>query len=161
MNVPVVEGGLLGEGLKVAVVASRFNSFVVDRLVEGAVDALLRSGLKTEDICIFRTPGAFEIPQAAKQVAQTGRFGAVVCLGAVIRGQTPHFDYVAGSAATGITQVSLQCSIPLTFGVLTTDTVEQAVERADTQAGNKGADAALAAVEMANLYQAIGKTAKL
>jgi 6,7-dimethyl-8-ribityllumazine synthase len=147
----IVEGHLRGDGLRVAIVASRFNSMIVDRLIEGAIDALRRTGVADDDVIVVRTPGAFELPLAARKVAQSGAHDAVVCLGAVIRGGTPHFDYVAGAAASGIADVARTAEVPVIFGVLTCDTVEQALDRAGVKAGNKGADAALAAVEMADL----------
>lgn len=157
MGVKHVEGQLRGAGLRVAIVASRFNGFVVDRLVEGAIDALRRTGVAEDDIAVFRAPGAFETPQVLRKVVDGdgGRFDAVVCVGAVIRGGTPHFEYVAGAVASGVADVARASAIPVTFGVLTTDTVDQAIERAGTKAGNKGFDAAMAAVEMASLYRAI------
>ncbi len=139
-------------GLKVAVVAARFNAFIVDRLVEGAVDALTRHGVADGDIAVVHCPGAFEIPQVAKRLAESGEWGAVVCLGCVIRGATTHYDYVAGHAAYGIAEVAMSAKVPVIFGVLTTENVEQAIERAGTKAGNKGFDAALAALEMTSLY---------
>ncbi len=151
----IVEGGLVARGLKVAIVAGRFNSFIVDRLVEGAIDALVRSGAAEANITVYRCPGAFEIPQVARRVLDRGGIDALVCIGCVIRGSTPHFDYVAGEAAKGIGHLSMASKVPVTFGVLTTDSIEQAIERAGTKAGNKGADAAMAAVELANLYRAI------
>jgi len=151
----IIEGKLDAQGLKVGILVSRFNSFVSDRLVEGAIDALLRHGASKEDLTVVRVPGAFEIPIAAKQMVATGRYDAVVCLGAVIRGSTPHFDYVSAEVSKGIASVSLDAGIPVSFGVLTTDTLEQAIERAGSKAGNKGFDAAVAAIEMANLFKAI------
>ena len=151
----IIEGHLEAKDLRFGLLVSRFNSFVSDRLVEGAVDALVRHGANKEDITIVRVPGAFEIPPAAKQMAASGRFDAVVCLGAVIRGATPHFDYVSAEVSKGVASISMESSIPVTFGVLTTDTIEQAIERAGSKAGNKGFDAAVAAVEMANLYRAL------
>jgi 6,7-dimethyl-8-ribityllumazine synthase len=149
------EGGLTGQGLKVAIVESRFNNLIGDRLVEGAVDALKRHGVQDADIAIARVPGAFEIPLIAQELAKSGRFDAVVCLGAVIRGATAHFEYVAGPMASSLASVALSTAVPVLFGVLTTETIEQAVERAGTKAGNKGADAAVAAIEMANLLRVI------
>jgi 6,7-dimethyl-8-ribityllumazine synthase len=147
------EGNLTGNGMKLALVASRFNGYIVDSLIAGAKDAFLRSGGKDQDLAIFRAPGAFEIPQVLRKVVKRGGFDAVVCLGAVIRGSTPHFDYVAGAAARGVAEVASDAQIPIVFGVLTTDTIEQAIERAGTKAGNKGFDAAMAAIEMVNLYR--------
>ncbi|MCU0587214.1 MAG: 6,7-dimethyl-8-ribityllumazine synthase [Syntrophobacteraceae bacterium] len=151
----VYEGKLLAQGLRVGIVISRFNDFICDRLLGGALDALKRSGGSEEQIDVFKVPGAFEIPLIAKQVAVTGRYDAVVCLGAVIRGATPHFDYVASEVSKGIASVSLETGVPIAFGVLTTDTLEQAIERAGSKAGNKGWDAAMAAVEMVNLIKQV------
>lgn len=150
-----IEGQLNAQGLKVGILVSRFNSFIGDRLVDGAIDALLRHGADKDNLTVVRVPGAFEIPPAAKQMAATGRYDALVCLGAVIRGATPHFDYVSAEVSKGIAAVSMEAGIPVTFGVLTTDTLEQAIERAGSKAGNKGFDAAVAAIEMANLYKVI------
>jgi 6,7-dimethyl-8-ribityllumazine synthase len=151
----IIEGKLLAEGKNFALVVSRFNDFVTEKLLSGAFDALTRSGAKAENIDIVKVPGAFEIPLAAKKLAQKGRYHAVVCLGAVIRGATPHFDYVSAEVSKGIAQVSLESSIPIIFGVVTTDTLEQAIERAGAKSGNKGWSAAMAAVEMANLIEAV------
>lgn len=148
-----LSGQLDARGLRVAIVASRFNAFIVERLIEGAIDVLSRTGGSASAITVVRCPGAFEIPPLAKKCAHSGRFDAVLCLGAVIRGSTPHFDYVAGEAAKGIAAIAQTAPIPVLFGVLTTDTIEQAVERAGTKAGNKGADAALAALEMVSLFR--------
>jgi 6,7-dimethyl-8-ribityllumazine synthase len=148
-----VEGKLDATGLKAALVASRFNDFIVARLVSGAEDALVRHGASKGDITVVRVPGAFEIPQMVAQVARSGKFDVVIALGAVIRGSTPHFDYIAAEVAKGVAQTALAASIPVSFGVLTTDTLEQAIERAGSKAGNKGAEAAMAAVEMANLFR--------
>jgi 6,7-dimethyl-8-ribityllumazine synthase len=156
MTVRVVEGMLQAGSMKVAIVAGRFNAFVVDRLVDGAVDALRRSGIAEDDITIYRAPGSFEIPQVARRVLDRGGVDALVCLGAVIRGGTPHFEYVSDAVAKGVAELSRSAKIPVTFGVLTTDTVEQAIERAGVKAGNKGFDAALAAVEMVSLYRRMG-----
>ncbi len=149
-----IEGKLASQGLRFAFVASRFNSFVVDRLVEGAVDAVVRTGGDPDAIQVYKVPGAFEIPLVAKRLAASGEFDAVVCLGAVIRGATPHFEYVASEVAKGVAQASLDTGIPIGFGVLTTDTLEQAVERAGSKAGNKGWEAAMAALETVNLLKA-------
>ncbi|MDW7645736.1 MAG: 6,7-dimethyl-8-ribityllumazine synthase [Desulfuromonadales bacterium] len=151
----VYEGKLDAKGLKVALIVSRFNSFICDRLVEGAMDALVRHGANGEDVHTVRVPGAFEIPVAAKKVAQTSRYDAIICLGCVIRGATPHFEYVSAEVSKGVASVSLESGIPVSFGVLTTDTIEQAIERAGTKAGNKGFDAAVSAIEMANLFKAL------
>lgn len=150
-----INGKLRADGLKVAIIAGRFNSFVTERLVEGAEDCLLRHGTESSDIDLLRVPGAYEIPLAAKKLAGTGKYDAIICLGAVIRGATPHFDYVCNEAVKGIAQVSLESELPVVFGILTTDTIEQAVERAGTKAGNKGFDAALTAIEMADLLKQI------
>jgi 6,7-dimethyl-8-ribityllumazine synthase len=149
------EGTLVVRGdERFAIVASRFNHFVVDRLVEGAIDALVRHGVDRERIVLAKTPGAYEIPVAVQRLAKSGKFHAVIALSAVIRGATPHFDYVAGEAAKGCGQVAMQTGVPVLFGVLTTDTIEQAVERSGTKAGNKGWDAAMAALEMVSLGKA-------
>jgi 6,7-dimethyl-8-ribityllumazine synthase len=149
------EGTLVVRGdERFAIVASRFNHFVVDRLVEGAIDALVRHGVDRERIVLAKTPGAYEIPVAVQRLAKSGKFHAVIALSAVIRGSTPHFDYVAGEAAKGCGQVAMQTGVPVLFGVLTTDTIEQAVERSGTKAGNKGWDAAMAALEMVSLGKA-------
>ena len=153
----IIEGKLLAEGKNYALVVSRFNDFVTEKLLNGAVDALTRSGAKDDNIDIVKVPGAFEIPLAAKKLAQKSRYHAVICLGAVIRGATPHFDYVSAEVSKGIAQVSLESSVPIIFGVVTTDTLEQAIERAGTKSGNKGWSAAMAAVEMANLIEAVDK----
>ena len=140
------------EGARFALVASRFNEFVTTSLVEGARDALVRHGAKEDEIELFWTPGSFEIPPVAKRLANSGGYSAVVCLGAVIRGSTPHFEYIASQVARGVASVAAESPVPVTFGVLTTDTVEQAIERSGTKAGNKGFDAAVAAIELVNLY---------
>jgi 6,7-dimethyl-8-ribityllumazine synthase len=149
----VTEGELIVRDLRFALVISRFNDFVVEPLVRGAVDALKRHGATDKQIEIVRVPGAFDLPIVARKLALSRRFEALIALGAVIRGQTPHFDYVAGECASGLARIALESGVPIAFGVLTTDTVEQAVDRAGGKAGNKGADAALAALEMANLLR--------
>jgi len=149
------EGQLIGEGLKFAIVVSRFNEFITHKLLEGAEDALTRHGVDMANVDIAWVPGAFEIPLVAKRLATTGRYDGVICLGAVIRGATPHFNYVAAEVSKGIANAALQTGVPILFGVLTTDTIEQAIERAGTKAGNKGFDAAEAAIEMANLLRVI------
>ena len=149
----VYEGQLDARGLKVALVLSRFNSFITERLLEGARDALLRHGGDDGNFAIVRTPGAFELPLTVKKLADSGKYDAVIALGAVIRGSTPHFDYVAAEVSKGLAQVGLASGIPVAFGVLTCDTIEQAVERAGTKAGNKGFDAAMTAMEMVNLFK--------
>ena len=148
-------GQLLGEGLKFGVVVSRFNEFITGKLLDGAQDALNRHGVKEEDVDIAWTPGSFEIPLIAKKMAESGRYDAVICLGAVIRGGTPHFDYIAAEVAKGIAQVGLDTGVPVALGVVTADTLEQAIERAGTKAGNYGTQAAQHAIEMANLGKAI------
>ncbi len=149
------EGKLIGKGLRIAIVVSRFNSFITERLLDGALDALRRVGVSENDIIVSKVPGAFEIPLCAKDLAKTGRFDGIVCLGAVIRGETPHFDYVCKEVSKGIGKVSLDEEIPLGFGIITADTIEQAIDRAGTKAGNKGFSAALSVVEMANLRREI------
>ncbi|MDO9111456.1 MAG: 6,7-dimethyl-8-ribityllumazine synthase [Desulfatirhabdiaceae bacterium] len=151
----IIEAKLLAEGKKFALVVSRFNDFITDKLVGGAVDALIRSGAATQDIDIVKVPGAFEIPLVAKKMAKKGKYHAIICLGAVIRGATPHFEYVSAEVTKGIAMVSLEFEIPVIFGIVTTDTIEQAIERAGTKAGNKGWHAAISAIEMANLIQDI------
>jgi 6,7-dimethyl-8-ribityllumazine synthase len=151
----VLEAKLLAEGKKFAIVVSRFNDFITEKLVSGALDALVRSGARDEDIDLVRVPGAFEIPLMAKRMADKGRYDAIVCLGAVIRGATPHFDYVSAEVTKGVAVVSLDSDLPVIFGIVTTDTIEQAIERAGTKAGNKGWSAAMAAVEMANLMDVV------
>lgn len=148
----ILEGKLSAAGLRFAVIVSRFNDFISSRLVDGAMDALLRHGADEKEVTLVKVPGAFEIPLTAKKVAESGKYDAVVCLGAVIRGATPHFEYVAAEVSKGIAAVALGSSIPVTFGVLTTDNLEQAIERAGSKAGNKGYEAAVAAMEMANLF---------
>jgi len=152
-DINVVEGALLAKDLRIGIVASRFNGFVVDSLINGAVDALVRHGVRERDITLVRVPGAWEIPLTVKRMAARRRFDAIIALGAVIRGATPHFDYVAGEGVKGIAQASHAEDVPVAFGVLTTDTIEQAIERAGTKAGNKGAEAAMSAIEMANLLR--------
>ncbi len=151
----IIEGKLNATGKKFAVVASRYNDFITEKLVSGALDALSRCGAEDPDIEVFKVPGAFEIPLVAKRVAATKRFDAVICLGAVIRGATPHFDFVAAEASKGIAQVMMETGLPIIFGVITVDTIEQAIERAGTKLDNKGFSAAMAAVEMVNLFDAV------
>lgn len=151
----LLEGNVIGTGLKVGIVAARFNEFIVGKLVSGAQDALVRHGVDTDDIEIAWVPGAFEIPLIAQKMAQSGKYDMVLCLGAVIRGSTSHYDLVCNECAKGVAQVSLASGIPVLFGVVTTDTIEQAIERAGTKAGNKGYDCALGAVEMVNLIHEI------
>lgn len=151
-NVKVTEANLNVEGAKFGIVVARFNSFVVESLLEGAIDALVRNGANAEDIHVVRVPGAFEMPIAAQRMAES-EYDAIIAIGAVIRGGTPHFDFVAGEATKGLAAVSLDSSVPITFGLLTVDTIEQAIERSGTKAGNKGAEAAMSAVEMVNLLK--------
>ena len=152
----VLEGKISAEGFRFGMIVSRFNDFISSKLVEGAMDALLRHGAKEDQVSLAKVPGAFEIPLAAKKLAQSGKYDAIICLGAVIRGSTPHFEYVAAEVSKGIANVALETNIPVTFGVLTTDNLEQAIERAGSKAGNKGWDAAMAAMEMVNLYKDLG-----
>ncbi len=149
----VYEGKLIGTGLKIGIVVARFNEFITNKLLGGAKDALLRHGVLEEDITVAWVPGAFEIPLAAQKLAKSEKFDAVITLGAVIRGSTPHFDYVAAEVSKGVAAIGLATGLPVIFGVLTTDTIEQAIERAGTKAGNKGYDAAVTAIEMANLFR--------
>ena len=154
-NEKTFEGMLLGEGLKFAIIVARFNDFITNKLLDGAEDALLRHGVNEEDIEVTRVPGSFEIPLAAQKLASTKKYDAVICLGAVIRGGTPHFEYVASEVTKGIAQVSLASGLPVIYGVITADTLEQAIERAGTKQGNEGAKAAVTAIEMANLLNMI------
>jgi 6,7-dimethyl-8-ribityllumazine synthase len=156
MTAASFEGKLDAKGLKIGLVVSRFNNFLTDKLVDGALDCLVRHGAELSKQTVARVPGSFEIPPAAARMAESGKFDAVICLGAVIRGDTPHFDYIANEVSKGIAKLGMDHKIPVIFGVITTDTLEQAIERAGTKAGNKGWDAAMAAIEMVNLYQAIG-----
>lgn len=147
----MMEGKLDAKGFRFAIIVSRFNSFISDRLLEGALDTLLRHGAEIDAMPVVKVPGAFEIPLAAKRLAMSGKYDAVICLGAVIRGGTPHFEYVSAEVTKGIALVSLDTGVPVAFGVLTTDSIEQAIERAGTKAGNKGVEAAMSAIEMVNL----------
>ncbi|MGG5460676.1 6,7-dimethyl-8-ribityllumazine synthase [Clostridium sp. B9] len=151
----VLEGNLIGQGKKFAIVAGRFNEFIVSKLIGGAVDAFKRHGVEDEDIELAWVPGAFEIPLVAKKLAKSGKYDGVVCLGTVIRGATSHYDYVCGEVSKGVAHVGLETEVPVIFGVVTTENIEQAIERAGTKAGNKGFDAAVAAIEMANLIEKI------
>ena len=151
----IIEGRISAEGFRFAILVSRFNDFISSKLVEGAMDALKRHGGDEDQVSLIKVPGAFEIPLAAKKLAESGKFNAIICLGAVIRGSTPHFDYVAAEVSKGIAQVALESKVPVTFGVLTTDNLEQAIERAGSKSGNKGWDAAMAAMEMVNLFKEI------
>jgi 6,7-dimethyl-8-ribityllumazine synthase len=150
-----IHGQLSSRGMKLALIAGRFNGLIVESLVRGAIDAVVRTGGREDDLTIYWVPGSFEIPQLLRAVVAKGGIDAVVCLGAVIRGATPHFDHVAGAVSSGVAQVAAGASIPITFGVLTTDTIEQAIERAGTKAGNKGFDAAMAAIEMVSLFRIV------
>jgi 6,7-dimethyl-8-ribityllumazine synthase len=150
-----IEGNLNAAGQSIGILVSRFNSFISERLLDGALDALIRHGAADQDIAVVRVPGAFEIPLAAKKMAESGAYDAVICLGAVIRGSTPHFDYVAAEVSKGVAHVSLESGVPVIFGVLTTDSIEQAIERAGTKAGNKGFDAAVTAIETVNLLKGL------
>ena len=152
-----IEGKLDATGFRFGIIVGRFNSFISERLLEGAIDALVRHGADDKSIDVARVPGAFEIPLATKKMASTGNYDAIICLGAVIRGATPHFDYVSSEVSKGIAHVSLDSGVPVAFGVLTTDTIEQAVERAGTKAGNKGFDAAMTAIETVNLFKGMGQ----
>lgn len=149
----IIEGELQAKGLKFGIIVSRFNDFITSKLLDGAVDALVRHGAKEADIEVVKIPGAFEIPLIAKKMAAKGTYDAVICLGAVIRGATPHFDYVAGEVSKGVAVAALDTGVPISFGVITSDTIEQAVERAGSKAGNKGWDAAITAIEMAQVIK--------
>ncbi len=155
---PIIhQGNLKAEGFRFAIITSRWNDFLTSKLVEGAIDALERLGADEKAIEIYKVPGSFELPLTAKKVASSGKFDAVICLGVVIRGQTPHFDYVAGEAAKGIGQVSMQTELPVMFGVVTADTLEQAIDRCGVKAGNKGFEAAMSAVELVNLFKGMNE----
>jgi 6,7-dimethyl-8-ribityllumazine synthase len=149
----IIEGKFVAKGMKFGIVASRFNDFICGRLIDGAVDALTRAGAEEKDILIYKVPGAFELPAMAKKLARSAKFDAVICLGAVIRGATPHFEYISAEVTKGIASVGLETEVPVAFGVLTTDTIEQAIERAGAKAGNKGWDAAMSAIEMVDLFR--------
>jgi 6,7-dimethyl-8-ribityllumazine synthase len=153
----IIDANLSARGKKFGIIVSRFNDFITSKLVDGAMDALIRSGAQDQDITIVKVPGAFEIPLAAQKMAGAKKYDAVICLGAVIRGATSHYDYVCAEVSKGIASVSLETGIPVMFGILTTETIEQAIERAGTKAGNKGFDTALGAIEMANLGEILGK----
>ena len=155
MKMKTLEGNVIGKGLKVGIVAARFNEFIVNKLIGGAEDALVRHGVDTKDVELAYVPGAFEIPLIASKMAKSGKYDAVLCLGAVIRGSTGHYDYVCSEVSKGIASVSLQSGVPVMFGVLTTENIEQAIERAGTKAGNKGFDCAVSAIEMVNLLRAM------
>lgn len=149
----IIEGELQAKGLKFGIIVSRFNDFITSKLLDGALDALLRHGASENDIEIVKVPGSFEIPVVAKKMAEKGKYGAVICLGTVIRGATPHFEYVAAEVSKGIASASLETGVPIAFGIITSDTIEQAVERAGTKSGNKGWDAAITAIEMAQVIK--------
>lgn len=151
----IIEGKIVAKGMKFGIVASRFNDFICGRLIEGTIDALIRAGAEEKDIVIYKVPGSFELPLTAKKLAKSGRYDAIICLGAIIRGATPHFEYISAEVSKGIAVVGLETEIPVVFGVLTTDTIEQAIERAGTKSGNKGADAAMTAIEMVDLFKKI------
>jgi len=150
-----IEGTLQGEGLRVAIAVARFNSFITDRLLGGALDGLRRQGVAESDVTVVRVPGSWELPVTVKALAESGKYDAIICLGAVIRGETPHFDYVAGEAAKGIGQAMMSTGVPVAFGVLTTNTLEQAIDRAGAKSGNKGFDAAATVIEMASVLRQI------
>ena len=156
----IIEGKIVAKGMKFGIVASRFNDFICGRLIEGTIDALLRAGTEEKDVVIYKVPGSFELPLTAKKLAKSGRFDAIICLGAIIRGATPHFEYISAEVSKGIAMVGLETEVPVVFGVLTTDTIEQAIERAGSKGGNRGADAAMAAIEMANLYDKLAGRAE-
>ena len=149
----IIEGELQAKGFKFAIVVSRFNDFITNRLLDGALDALLRHGAKEDDIDVFKVPGSFEIPMVAKKLALRGTYHAILCLGTIIRGATPHFEYIAAEVSKGIASASMETGVPMAFGIITSDTIEQAVERAGTKSGNKGWDAAITAIEMAQLLK--------
>ncbi len=153
----IIEGGFSAKGLKFAIVMARFNEFIGERLLEGALDTLRKCGADEKDVDVVRVPGSFEIPLVVKALAERKRYDAIVCVGAIIRGDTPHFDYVAGEAAKGIARASVEYGLPVAFGIITADTLEQAIERAGTKSGNKGRDAVLTAIEMANLMKNLSK----
>jgi len=153
--VNIIEGDLVATGHKYGIAISRFNSFITDSLLDGAIDSLMRHGAVESDITVVRVPGAYELPVTVQRMAKSAEYDAIIVLGAVIRGGTPHFDYVAGECTKGISQVAMQSDLPISFGVLTVDTIEQAIERAGTKAGNKGAEAALSAIEMVNVFKHI------
>ena len=150
-----VEGKIVAKGMKFGIVASRFNDFICGRLIDGALDALTRAGADEKDISVYKVPGAFELPLVAKKLAKSGHYDAIICLGAIIRGATPHFEYISAEVSKGIAVVGLETEVPVAFGVLTTDTIEQAIERAGTKSGNKGFDAAMSAIEMVDLFKKI------
>ena len=154
------QGNLIGTGKTFGIVVSRFNNFITKRLLDGSIDGLTRHGVRKDDIDVFWVPGSYEIPSVALKIAQSNKYNAVICLGAVIRGETPHFDYVASESAKGVTQVGLTTGIPVIYGIITTDTLEQAIDRAGAKTGNKGTEAALSAIEMVNLFDQIQTNVK-
>ena len=154
----VISGNLIATGKKFAIVASRFNEFITSKLINGAQDCFLRHGTKAKDLDVIWVPGSFEIPPTAKNLAKTKKYNAIICLGAVIRGETPHFDYISSEVAKGVASVAMDTGLPVIFGIITADTLEQSIERAGTKAGNKGFDAALSAIELSNLYDQISST---
>jgi 6,7-dimethyl-8-ribityllumazine synthase len=154
--VKTIEGNLVAKGKKFGIVNSRFNEFITQKLLDGALDALLRHGVKEEELEVVWVPGSFEIPYAARKMAQSGKYDAIICLGAVIRGDTPHFDYICGQVTKGVAETALSTGVPTIYGLITADTLEQAIDRAGTKAGNKGRDAALSAIEMVNLFSEMG-----
>ena len=156
-DVRIVEGVFRADGVRFGIVAARWNNFFADRLVEGAIDALVRHGAASEQITVAKCPGAFEIPLVAKKMASSGKYDAIICLGVLIRGSTPHFDYISAEATKGVAAVGMDHTIPVSFGIITVDSLEQAIERSGSKAGNKGAEAAMAAIEMASLYGALDK----
>jgi len=156
----LIEGHLQSAGLKFALIVSRFNDFVSERLLEGAMDALRRTGAQDKDLAIVRVPGSYEIPMIANRLAAGGTYDAIICLGAIVRGETPHFEYIAAEASKGIAQVALQTGVPVSFGIVTADTLEQAMDRAGAKNGNKGYDAAMTAIEMANLVKRLSPKAR-
>jgi 6,7-dimethyl-8-ribityllumazine synthase len=155
MEPRIVQGALRAEGLRLAIVVSRFNDFVTNRLLAGALDALERLGAEEKNVVVYRVPGSFELPLMAKRLAASGRWDAIICLGTIIRGETPHFEYVAAEAAKGIATAAMETGVPIVFGVITAETLEQAIDRAGAKSGNKGFEAALTAVELANLYREV------
>ncbi|MDX2030978.1 MAG: 6,7-dimethyl-8-ribityllumazine synthase [Blastocatellia bacterium] len=157
----IIEGTLKAEGLRFAIVASRWNDLIVSRLVGGAQDALLRFGAQESDLTLVRVPGSFEVPLAAKKLASSARYDAIICVGAVIRGETPHFDYIAAEVTKGVAAASMETGVPIAYGIITADTVEQAINRAGVKAGNKGFEAAMAAVEMATLFKELSRMTSL
>ncbi|MEA3489679.1 MAG: 6,7-dimethyl-8-ribityllumazine synthase [Candidatus Omnitrophota bacterium] len=151
----VIKGNMISKGKKFGIVVSRFNEFVSSNLLDGAIDTLLKHGVKEDEISVVWVPGSFEVPMLAKRMADSGEYDAVICLGAIIRGETPHFDFIAGEATKGVAKVGMESDIPCVFGIITADNLEQALDRAGTKSGNKGRDAAMSAIEMSNLYSSL------